>query len=334
MLGFHLVAPGAPVPNRVALKLTSSPGLLIAANVAALWGLTLEAVHYFDARADRLGADTFGGQQLSLTVLWAVYAIGVIAVGIARQSSRIRLAGMALLAVPLAKLFGYDVFLLEREYRVAAFVTLGVLMLGTGFSLPAVQPGRPRIPVWAACLKNRFRLFLPSSPHLWPLAPCFPCRRRGPTHRTARWQFFKTIILPSTFPHGWTVGGVRGGPRGFTPRHNQASATSASPHPALMASAKSPTNCWSRAEIKDRVALAPRLQDLGTCFPVNTPRFILHVRSEGDLHSEVKNTHLIHKTSNAACPCPAATTAKTWRILEDNGTIFNFRDPRTRLLHR
>ena len=108
------------------------PGLLVAANVIALWGLTLEAVRYFDARADRLGTDTFGAQQLSLTVLWAVYAVGVIGAGIARQSSRIRLAGIALLAVPLVKLFGFDVFLLEREYRVAAFVTLGVLMLGTG----------------------------------------------------------------------------------------------------------------------------------------------------------------------------------------------------------
>ena len=110
------------------------PGLLVGANVVALWGLTLEAVHYFDARADRLGADAFGAQQLSLTVLWAVYAVGIIGVGIARQSSRIRLAGMALLAVPLIKLFGFDVFLLEREYRVAAFVTLGVLMLGTGLA--------------------------------------------------------------------------------------------------------------------------------------------------------------------------------------------------------
>ena len=108
------------------------PALLVAANCVALWGLTLEAVHFFDARASRLGADTFGAQQLSLTVLWAVYATGVIGVGIARQSSRIRLAGIALLAVPLVKLFGFDVFLLEREYRVAAFVTLGVLMLGTG----------------------------------------------------------------------------------------------------------------------------------------------------------------------------------------------------------
>ena len=119
-----------PEPSR--FEAYAVPALLIAANCVALWGLTLEAIHHFDARASRLGADTFGAQQLSLTVLWAVYAIGVISVGIARQSSRIRLAGIALLAVPLLKLFGFDVFLLEREYRVAAFVTLGVLMLGTG----------------------------------------------------------------------------------------------------------------------------------------------------------------------------------------------------------
>lgn len=133
MLGFawwHRRA--QPEPNRFETYVI--PGLLIAANVVALWGLTLEAVHYFDSRADRLRTDTFSAQQLSLTVLWAVYAVGVIGVGIARQSSNIRLAGMALLAVPLVKLFGFDVFLLEREYRVAAFVTLGVLMLGTGLA--------------------------------------------------------------------------------------------------------------------------------------------------------------------------------------------------------
>ena len=121
-----------PEPSR--FEEYAVPALLVAANVVVLWGLTLEAVHYFDARAESLGADTFGAQQLSLTVLWAVYAVGVIGVGIARQSSRIRLAGIALLAVPLVKLFGFDVFLLEREYRVAAFVTLGVLMLGTGLA--------------------------------------------------------------------------------------------------------------------------------------------------------------------------------------------------------
>ena len=70
--------------------------------------------------------------QLTLTVLWAVYAIGIIAVGIAIRSGRVRLAGMALLIVPVVKLFVFDVFLLERGYRVAAFVTLGGMLLGIG----------------------------------------------------------------------------------------------------------------------------------------------------------------------------------------------------------
>ena len=119
-------------PEPVRFETYAVPALLVAANVVALWGLTLEAIHYFDAREFDRDSDTFSAKQLSLTVLWAVYAVGMIGVGIARQSSRIRLAGIALLAVPLVKLFGFDVFLLEREYRVAAFVTLGVLMLGTG----------------------------------------------------------------------------------------------------------------------------------------------------------------------------------------------------------
>ena len=65
-------------------------------------------------------------------MLWAVYAIGVIGTGIALRSAKVRQIGMALLTIPVAKLFVFDVFLLEQGYRVAAFVTLGVLLLGTG----------------------------------------------------------------------------------------------------------------------------------------------------------------------------------------------------------
>ena len=107
-------------------------GLLVAVNIVAVWALSQEIVHYFGSREVVLQRDYFSATQLSLTVLWAVYATGVIGAGIALRSSRIRLAGMALLAVPVAKLFVFDVFLLERGYRVAAFVTLGVLLLGTG----------------------------------------------------------------------------------------------------------------------------------------------------------------------------------------------------------
>ena len=116
--------------------------VLALANVVAIWALTQEVVDFFDFRAERfLEAGQRGlvlsqesAKHLSLTVLWAIYAIGVMAAGMALQSSRVRLAGMALLAVPLVKLFGYDVFLLDRVFRVVAFVTLGALLLGTGLA--------------------------------------------------------------------------------------------------------------------------------------------------------------------------------------------------------
>ena len=106
--------------------------LVVVANVVAIWVLSLEAVRFFDSQEAKLRADFFSAMHLTLTVLWAVYAIGIIVFGIARQSSRVRLAGMALLAIPVAKLFVFDIFLMERGYRVAAFVSLGGLLLATG----------------------------------------------------------------------------------------------------------------------------------------------------------------------------------------------------------
>ena len=106
--------------------------LLVVANAVAIWVLSLEAVRFFDSQEAKLRADFFSAMHLTLTVLWSVYAIGVIGAGIARQSSRVRLAGMALLAIPVVKLFVFDIFLMEQGYRVAAFVTLGGLLLATG----------------------------------------------------------------------------------------------------------------------------------------------------------------------------------------------------------
>lgn len=108
------------------------PALLIAADVVALCMLSQEVFYYFDSLEERHGGDYFSAMQLSLTVLWAVYSMGAISAGIAAQSSRVRLAGMALLAIPVAKLFVYDVFLLDLAYRVAAFITLGCMLLGMG----------------------------------------------------------------------------------------------------------------------------------------------------------------------------------------------------------
>ena len=108
--------------------------LLVAVNLVALWALSHEIITYFESREALLSVDQLSAMHLSLTVLWTVYAIAIIAVGIARQAGDIRRAGLVLLALPMAKLFVYDVFLLEQGYRVAAFITLGILLLGTGLA--------------------------------------------------------------------------------------------------------------------------------------------------------------------------------------------------------
>lgn len=108
------------------------PGILIVANVVALWMSSQEVIYYFDGLGVRTGGDYTDAMHLTLTVFWAIYAMGVIGVGIATGHSRVRLAGIGLLAVPVAKLFVFDVFLLEMAYRVVAFITLGCLLLGMG----------------------------------------------------------------------------------------------------------------------------------------------------------------------------------------------------------
>ncbi len=44
-----------------------------------------------------------------------------------------RQAGLALLAIPVIKLFAFDVFELELEYRVAAFLGLGAMLVAGGY---------------------------------------------------------------------------------------------------------------------------------------------------------------------------------------------------------
>lgn len=108
--------------------------LVVLANVVALWGLSVESWRFLTG-VERGGTeDLESAKQLTLTILWTLYAIGLIAVGVVRKSRTLRLAGIALILLPIAKLFGFDIFLLVRGYRVAAFVSLGVLLLALGLA--------------------------------------------------------------------------------------------------------------------------------------------------------------------------------------------------------
>ena len=118
------------------------PIMIGLANFWTIWILTAEVLDYFNhniatvrfmegSRAEIQAMEN--AQNLSLSVLWAVYALVLLAVGIIGKLRAVRLAGLALLTIPVAKVFVYDVFQLEQAYRVAAFIGLGALLLIGGY---------------------------------------------------------------------------------------------------------------------------------------------------------------------------------------------------------
>jgi uncharacterized membrane protein len=113
---------------------TPAATFLVAANFLTLWLLSLEVWDYFESQqAARLLAEGRSIQHLSLTALWALYAVVLLVIGIWRRSRPVRVAGLGLLALPIIKVFVYDVFALEQVYRIVAFVGLGVLLIASAY---------------------------------------------------------------------------------------------------------------------------------------------------------------------------------------------------------
>ncbi len=108
--------------------------LVIVANGIAAWVFTAEVVRFFEHRELVQGGDFEAAMHLTLTLMWTVHAALVIAAGILRRSRALRITGIVMLAVPVAKLFVFDVFLLEHVYRVGAFSVLGLLLLAMGLA--------------------------------------------------------------------------------------------------------------------------------------------------------------------------------------------------------
>lgn len=71
--------------------------------------------------------------KLGLSILWGVYALVMIVIGIARNKKHLRFAAFGLIAVTLAKLFLYDIADLDTIPKTILFVTLGITLLVISF---------------------------------------------------------------------------------------------------------------------------------------------------------------------------------------------------------
>ena len=68
-----------------------------------------------------------------ISILWSLFALGMIVAGIWRQVSTLRFIGLGLFAVVACKVFFFDLENLDQIYRIVAFLLLGVLVLSGSF---------------------------------------------------------------------------------------------------------------------------------------------------------------------------------------------------------
>ncbi len=105
----------------------------LAANVLLVSSLSLEVWGLFGRMRLDLGADTRLTQQLALSLLWTLYATGLMLWGVRSGSAAVRWLGLALFSVVVVKVFLYDLSFLERIYRIVSFAVLGVLLVVVSF---------------------------------------------------------------------------------------------------------------------------------------------------------------------------------------------------------
>lgn len=101
--------------------------------ITRLFDLTLHFVLLFIASSELINwlniASRSTSIQLSLSILWGSYALGLIVLGIWRRKQHLRMGAIVLFGITLAKLFFYDLNELDTISKTVVFVSLGILLL-------------------------------------------------------------------------------------------------------------------------------------------------------------------------------------------------------------
>jgi uncharacterized membrane protein len=110
--------------------------IFIITQVISLVLFSIEVHDFFQSRSSRHIMDLMDSNyayQLSLSVLWALYASILTGVGILKRLREARMLGILLLSVAVLKVFLVDLSALQTFYRIISFVVLGLLLLAVSY---------------------------------------------------------------------------------------------------------------------------------------------------------------------------------------------------------
>jgi uncharacterized membrane protein len=108
-----------------------------------LWLFSTEIIYYFDSLTLLLtpkdGYPELGygineeAKQLTLSAVWAVYSIFLVALGILKKIRVIRFFAIILFGITILKVFLFDLSSLDTIYRILSFLILGVILILVSF---------------------------------------------------------------------------------------------------------------------------------------------------------------------------------------------------------
>jgi len=137
----------AVVARRFRAGLSMAEQILIAmgaiAGVLLLWlVLTVDLYGYFHAQARLYPEDAVAWRwmgQLSVSALWAVYAVAVLAIGFARRVALLRWTALGIFGLTTGKVLLVDMSGLQEIYRILAFFVVAVLLGLAGWAYQRIR---------------------------------------------------------------------------------------------------------------------------------------------------------------------------------------------------
>ncbi len=115
-------------------RLRATPVLASLGAVLAFLLLNLEIADYFSIGPTLTFAFTGNfARDMTYSIAWALFALGLIVIGMRVKQRAARYAGVALLGVTLVKLFLHDLSDLSELYRIGAFVSVALILIAASF---------------------------------------------------------------------------------------------------------------------------------------------------------------------------------------------------------
>jgi uncharacterized membrane protein len=130
--GAWLLAP----PRHQIASVNAPPILTALGTVLAFLLVNIEIADYFSSPGSTLTFQFSGdfARDMTYSIAWAVFALVLLVVGIAKRVRTPRYAGLALLGATILKLFFHDLASLDQLYRIGAFVAVAAIAMLASFA--------------------------------------------------------------------------------------------------------------------------------------------------------------------------------------------------------